>query len=82
MPVSVDVPTPPLNVTPAGGVPVMVMVGVGTPVAMILKVPLLVIVNVVLFKLVMTGEEVGVTLTAADAVALTPTELRDFTLHE
>ena len=82
MPVNVAVPTPPLKLTPDGSVPVIVMVGVGTPVAMILNAPVLVIVNVVLFKLVITGEEVGVTLTAAEAVALMPTELRDFALHE
>ena len=78
MPDNVAVPVPGMNVTPLGKMPDSVMDGVGAPVAVIVKLPFRVIVNVVLLRLVITGAEVGVTITVPDA-ELDPTEFRALT---
>ena len=70
---------PGVKVTPLGKVPDMVMAGVGAPVAVIVKLPFWVIVKVVLFKLVITGADVGVTITVPEAAVLAPTEFLDLT---
>ena len=69
-----------VNVTPDGSVPVIDKVGVGAPVVVTVKLLADVMVNVALLRLVMTGDEVGNTMTVPEA-ALAPTELRAVTEH-